>query len=145
MNLISHSTSSKEALLPTVAGYAACVWAFIFGVVHVYWAIGGTVGLQGNSMTGLLFIINVVAIPLCFVAAIVAVGLVRSWTHYLPHWMWLTATSGAGLLLTLRGGVGLLQTMASENHVPLLLVAYDSWFLLGGILFGMVSITIRQR
>lgn len=144
MNPVSQSMSSTGALLPTLTGYAACVWAFIFGVVHVYWAIGGTIGLQGNSMTGLLFIINLVAIPLCFVAAVVAFGIVRSWTQFLPHWMWLTAASGAGLLLTLRGGVGLLQTILSGNHVPLLLVAYDSWFLLGGILFGMVSITIRR-
>ncbi|WP_436344010.1 DUF3995 domain-containing protein [Natronorubrum sp. FCH18a] len=140
MNPTRPSTSSKGALLPTLAGYAACVWAFLFGVVHIYWAIGGTVGLQGNPMTGMLFLINLAAIPLCFVAAVVALGLVRSWTQYLSHWMWLTATSGAGLLLTLRGGVGLLQTMLSENHVPLLLMAYDSWFLLGGILFGTVSI-----
>lgn len=39
--------TSKKQPPPALAGYAACVWALTFGVMHVYWAIGGTVGLGG--------------------------------------------------------------------------------------------------
>lgn len=125
---------------PAITGYTACVWALIFAAAHIYWAIGGTVGLQGHGMTGLLFLINLVAIPLCFIAAIVAVALTESWDQTIPHWMWLTAAWGASTLLVLRGIVGIVQGLFSQNHVPLLLMAYDSWFLLGGILFSSVAL-----
>lgn len=138
-------TASRRRLLsPTSIGYIACVWALIFGVVHIYWAVGGTVGLQGHSMAGLLFVINLVAIPLCFVAAVVALAIAKSWTGLIPPLMWHAAAWGASAVLALRGTVGILQSL-SQNHVALLLLAYDSWFLLGGILFGLAAISNHRR
>lgn len=137
--------TSNRSLLPALTGYTACGWALVFGIIHVYWAIGGTVGLQGHSMTGLLYVINLIAIPLCFVAAVVAFALATSPTRLIPRWMWLIVACGASVVLAARGSVGILQNTISQNQVPLLLMAYDMWFLLGGILFGMAAVLNSRK
>lgn len=96
-------------------------------------------------MTGVLFLINLVAIPLCFLAAIVAVALVKSWDRIVPRRAWLAAAWGACTVLTLRGGVGIVQSVLTEDHVPPLLLMYDTWFLLGGILYGFVALSTTRE
>lgn len=53
-------------------GYAAFVWSTLFTLIHVYWAAGGTLGFEGKTMGKALFIINLVAIALCIIAAFTA-------------------------------------------------------------------------
>jgi hypothetical protein len=48
------------------------VWSLAFAAIHVAWALGSDVGLGGRAVTGLLLVIDVVAIPLCLLAAWVA-------------------------------------------------------------------------
>lgn len=134
----------EQAYLTSLFGYAACLWALIFGVIHVYWAIGGTIGLQGHSMTGVLLLINLAAIPLCLFAAVVAAALMEAWNRIIPHSVWLASAWGACVFLGLRGTVGIAQSILSQDTVRVLLLVYDSWFLLGGVLFGMLSVSYRR-
>jgi hypothetical protein len=99
------------------AGYAACVWALVFTAPHIYWAVGGTTGLAGHSMTGALLVVNLVAIPLCLLAAGVALAAVQSWGEVIPRWLLLTAVWGAGVVLSVRGIVGLTQRVLSFGDV----------------------------
>ncbi|WP_255170196.1 DUF3995 domain-containing protein [Natrononativus amylolyticus] len=144
MSTTSYRPYSSRARAAAVSGYAAAAWALLFGAAHVYWAVGGTLGLQGNAMTGVLLAINLIAIPLCFLAAIVALALVRSWGVVVPRRLWHAAAWGAGGVLALRGVVGLAQTVLSQEPTPLLLAAYDSWFLLGGALFFALAASSRR-
>lgn len=67
---------------PEWASYATCGWALVFAVVHLYWALGGTVGLPKGftvAMNPALFAIDVLAVPLCFIGALLALSFVRPW------------------------------------------------------------------
>ncbi|CAN5687141.1 hypothetical protein BH24CHL1_BH24CHL1_08330 [soil metagenome] len=88
------------------------MWSVVFLVPHVYWAAGSTVGLDGQSMDGVLAPINYVAIILSIIAAALALALVRQRGASLPHRLLLIGAWGACALLSLRGGVGLIQALA---------------------------------
>jgi hypothetical protein len=61
--------TTKDEIWPEAwAAYAACAWALAFAVVHLYWALGGAVGLPPGMSVGMnraLFVIDIVAVPLC--------------------------------------------------------------------------------
>ena len=70
-----------------VVAYAACAWSLAFAAVHLYWAIGGTVGLPPGMSVGMnaaLFVIDVVAVPLCVVGSLLALSLARPWGRRSP-------------------------------------------------------------
>ncbi|MED1507281.1 DUF3995 domain-containing protein [Bacillus proteolyticus] len=120
-------------------GYAAFVWSALFGLIHIYWAAGGTLGFEGRTMGKVLFIINLVAIALCIVAAFTALALVQAWGQRFPSWLLLTAAWGACAILGLRGGVGITQSLLNSESLSLLLVIVEPFFLLGGILYGLLA------
>jgi Protein of unknown function (DUF3995) len=69
-----------------VASYAASAQAL--AAVHLYWALGGTVGQpKGISvdMNPALFVIDVLAVSLCVVGALLALSLVRPWGRLFPR------------------------------------------------------------
>ena len=121
------------------AGYAACAWALLFTLPHVYWAVGGTAGLQGRGMDGALSVINIVSIPLSLAAALVALAMIRPWGRALPRRLLASAAWLACVVLTLRGGAGLLQNALGEEDPPLLFKVFEPGFLIGGILFGVAA------
>ncbi len=51
---------------------AAISWSLAFAAIHVAWALGSTAGLGGRRVTGMLLAIDVLAIPLCLLAAWIA-------------------------------------------------------------------------
>lgn len=55
-----------------------------FSLAHIYWAIGGTAGLEGQKIEGVLYIVIIIAIVLCFIAAIVALAFFQSWGRKIP-------------------------------------------------------------
>jgi hypothetical protein len=59
--------TTKDEIWPEAwAAYAACAWALAFAVVHLYWALGGAVGLPPGMSVGMnraLFVIDIVAVP----------------------------------------------------------------------------------
>ncbi|WP_161605619.1 DUF3995 domain-containing protein [Natrialba asiatica] len=141
----SSTGHSSAAVWP---GYAAGAWALLFTLPHVYWALGGTLGLAGRSMTGTLLLVNLVAIPLLFLAAGVALGTVTLWGRIIPRWMLLSAVWGVSLILGARGIGGLVQRGLSGGHdgsQSLLSLIADPWFVLGGVLFGMAAATYSRK
>lgn len=120
-------------------GYAAFVWSTLFTLIHVYWAAGGTLGFEGKTMGKALFIINLVAIALCIIAAFTALALVQAWGRRFPSWLLLTSAWGACVVLGLRGCVGIIQSLLDSESLSLLLVIIELFFLLGGILYGLLA------
>ncbi|WP_175615787.1 DUF3995 domain-containing protein [Piscibacillus halophilus] len=118
-------------------GYVAFAWSMLFGLIHIYWAAGGTIGFEGRKMSEVLFMINLLAIVLCFLAAFIALALVQAWGQNIPKWILFTSTWTACVVLTLRGGVGITQSMLQPETPPLLFIIVEPYFLLGGILFGL--------
>ncbi|PFR11100.1 hypothetical protein COE50_17375 [Bacillus anthracis] len=120
-------------------GYATFVWSTLFTLIHVYWAAGGTLGFEGKTMGKALFIINLVAIALCIIAAFTALALVQAWGRRFPSWLLLTSAWGACVVLGLRGCVGIIQSLLDSESLSLLLVIIEPFFLLGGILYGLLA------
>lgn len=120
-------------------GYAAFVWSTLFGLIHIYWAAGGTLGFEGRTMSEVLFIINLIAIVLCIIAAFTALALVQAWGRRFPSWLLLTLAWGACVVLGLRGSVGIIQSLLESESLSLLLIIVEPFFLLGGILYGLLA------
>ncbi|SFL60559.1 Protein of unknown function [Gracilibacillus orientalis] len=131
----SHPLNKSKQWLYFI-GYAAFAWSILFGLLHIYWAVGGTLGFDGRTMSEVLFMINLAAIFLCFLAAFIALALVQAWGQRIPSWFLLTAAWIACVVLGLRGGVGIIQSMKLVEPAPLLYII-EPFFLLGGILFGL--------
>jgi len=126
-------------------GYSALVWFIIFGLVHVYWAFGGTAGFEGKAMNDALLIINWIAIVLSVVAAILAHAMIHAWGRRTRPWILLTLAWGAAVVLGSRGIVGISETLLNpELEVPLLVIIFEPLFLIGGILFGLLAVVYRN-
>lgn len=142
--------STEETILSRVttqAGYMACGWSLAFVVPHVYWAGGGTLLLAGHPMNGVLLAVNIIAIPLLFIAGIVALATIQSWGQSIPHRMLAPAVWGVGAVLTVRGTVGIIQQVLSFGRTgpqPTLALFADPWFLLGGVLFSITAWNYRK-
>ncbi len=132
----------RDSSVPVWPAYAAGSWALVFILPHLYWAVGGTIGLAGRSMTGTLLLINLLAIPLLFIAMGVAFGTVHSWGQMIPSQFLRVTVWGVSVVLSVRGFGGLIQRFLLGGHSggssPLSMVA-DPWFVLGGILFGLTA------
>ncbi len=130
--------SRPDTRLRAVA-ITAIVWALSFAAIHVAWALGSTVGLGGRRVTGVLLAINIVAIPLCLLAAWVAwrLGTERrsaTATRVVHRMAW-----AACVVLGLRG-LGTIQALvAPADDATTLTRLVDPFFLLGGVLFGLVA------
>ncbi len=114
-------------------------WSLAFAAIHVAWALGSTAGLDGRRVTGLLLVIDVVAIPLCLLAAWTA------WRLRDPHHVSQAApivlrmAAAAALVLGLRG-LGTVQALiAPPADATVLTRLVDPYFLLGGVLFGLLA------
>ncbi|MFC6962771.1 DUF3995 domain-containing protein [Halocatena marina] len=146
----SEVESAEETILSRVtaqAGYVACGWSLAFVVPHVYWAVGGTAWLAGHPMKGVLLAVNIIAIPLLFIAGIVALATTQSWGQSIPHRMLALAVWGVGAVLTVRGTVGIIQQMLSRGRTgpqSTLTLFADPWFLLGGVLFSITAWNYRK-
>lgn len=134
------------------------VWSSVFAAPHFYWALGGRAGLgaqaaaadaalqQGwfsayNLAAGVLGLLGAAA------GALVAVGRL---TAPLQRRL-LMALAAASVLLLLRGALGLsllaagTSSGASDEPVPLVLLAIEPWFVLGGLAFGGLVRSRRRR
>jgi Protein of unknown function (DUF3995) len=145
------ATSDTRRRWPGWAAYAATTWAFVFALVHLYWALGGTAGLpKGMSVdvNPALFVIDVLAVPLCLVGALLALSLVRPWGRRIPRRLLLAGAWAVCALLvvhsapTLVAG-GLVVTDLSDAEPSVLerwsLFVYEPWFFMGGILYGTAA------
>jgi hypothetical protein len=140
-----------------VAAYAACAWSLAFAAVHLYWAIGGTALLPPGMSVGMnpaLFVIDVVAIPLCVAGSLLALALARPWGRAFPRRLLLACGWGTCTLLIvhlaptlIEGGLvaaGLLDVELSMLERWSLFV-YEPWFFAGGLLYGLSAWRYGRR
>lgn len=133
------------------AAYAAAVWSAIFGAVHLYWLLGGDVGLpEGRSIfdNTALLVIDVVAIPLSLLAAALALSLVRPWGVRYSRRLRLAGAVAAAVLLIVHAVPAIVDwvRLAVGSYPGELsdlarfsLFVYEPWFLAGGILFALAA------
>lgn len=138
------------------AAYAAFAWMAFFAVVHIYWLVGGTIGLPpGKKLTdstGLL-IADIIAIPLCMVGAALALALTqpgraRPSPRALQRLAVATAVvavvhAGPAMISWVLRPLGLQDgELTDEERFSLFL--YEPFWLLGGILFGLATWEYRE-
>lgn len=117
----------------------ALLWSVFFALVHLYWGLGGTVGL-GRRVTGILLVINWLATGLCFLAAWVAYQSLDRRRSPGRRRLYLFLSWSAAFLLGARGLVGMIQnTFQDRSGMPWGVVLADPFFLLGGVLFAGVG------
>lgn len=140
----------------TWPAFAACTWAIAFAAVHLYWGLGGSAGLPpGRSVSdnAALFVINLVAIPLCLIGALLALALLQPWGRRLPR-RWLLAagwsTSALFIVHTLpaiaKGVLIVLgihaDALSAEERFSLFL--YEPYWFAGGVLFGLAALNLQR-
>lgn len=146
----------KRILRP--AAYAAATWSAAFSLVHLYWLVGGRIGLpDGLSVTGNtpLLVIDILAIPGCAVAAVLALAIVRPWGVRLPARLLSIALWGitAVLLVHSLPSVPEWLALAAGSRTSADFDAmgrfatflYEPFFLAGGLLFGLAALGRRHR
>lgn len=126
----------------SLPGLASSTWCTLFGFVHIYWALGGRVGLPSDLRLWdhpYLFAADLVAIPLCFGFAWLSVGLRRSGQ---PLRRLLLAGAGVFCLVhslpPLASHVWRMFVSAEPivlaQRQQLALFVYEPYWLLGGLL-----------
>jgi hypothetical protein len=154
------------ALASRPAAYGICVWSLLFAVPHVYWALGGRVGLAASAGSETIVRdVSFVVIGLWGTTALCAAGvlfglaLARPWGDIVPRWLLFLDASGASVLFLLRFAVvelstagyvlGLRSTAAfgptqwAELHSYV--YVWSPYFLLGSLLFGVAAWQLHRR
>ncbi|GAA0589881.1 hypothetical protein GCM10010174_00990 [Kutzneria viridogrisea] len=130
-------------------GILAAAWAVLFAALHVYWALGGDLGLADSAGPELAaqrptwFVLGCLwAAAACLLAIAVLAVAMRRWPNRL---LLLACWAVAGLLLVRAVGVTLLlltgAAEVSEGERFWSLVLWNPWFLLGGIAY---LLAVRQ-
>lgn len=140
----------------TPVAYVAAGWMVIFGAVHIYWALGGGLllpaGIRVPDIPGLL-VIDLIAIPLCAVGALVALSLVRPFGARIRlRWRLVAGWTAAAVALVHSAPTVILDVaravgMASRELPPRAVftdLVYEPWWFLGGLLFLAATVG-RQR
>ena len=135
------------------AGYAAAAWGFLFAAVSIYWAAGGQAGVgtlsaeirdQALARRAGFVAILWTTVLLKLVAGLLGLALCRPWGGSFPRRLILVAGWSTGVLLTLYGGVGLLNAALAEigvseptdpRTIRWYLFLWEPVWLVGGILF----------
>ncbi len=151
---LARPTSSSRLLWCVLVG----AWSLGFAAPHFYWALGGRAGLgvQAAAADAALqqswfAIYNLAAGCLGILGAVVAVALATMWGgRRVPRWL-LVAATVACIVLLLRGALGLTLLGASvlsgtfDEQAPLVLLAIEPWFVLGGLAFGGMALSQRKK
>ncbi len=140
------------------AAYGASALAFAHAGVSVYWALGGTGGLDtvggfaerwSRSPSTATLIIIWATVVLKVLGGFLALALVRLWGARVPRPLVLLAGTAAAAILTLYGGAlvitaALVETGALRPASPVdwrglrwHLGVWDLWFLIWGVLLGI--------
>lgn len=138
--MISATKSHRQRWI----NYAACLWAVLFALPHIWWALGFSAGFPGGPanhhlmMTTWRYLFDLLVILLCITAVFIALALLGLSSCARPRRILRTMGWTACAMLTLRGLAGLVVDGASD---PI----WWPTFLVGGILFGSVAWLARVR
>ena len=155
---MTSAAGARPALTPgTAVAYLAAAWMMIFAAVHVYWAFGGGLLLPAGVRVPdapALFVIDLIAIPMCAVGAVVALSFVRPFGHRIPVRGrlvagWITAAvaivhSAPTVIVDLARAVGLADRELAPRAVFTNLI-YEPWWFLGGVLFVIATLGLGRR
>lgn len=134
------------------------VWSLVFAAPHFYWASGGRaeLGAQAAAADAALqqtwfAAYNLVAGCLGVLGAVMALALATNrFGCALRRWLVLAAAAACAILVvrgllgvTLLGVAQLHGTL--DPHTPTVLLAIEPWFVLGGLVYGGMALTPRQR
>jgi len=142
------------------AAHAACVLAWLSAVPSVYWALGGTAGLNtvGGAIEELARTRDPAGIALGLGAGVLkvaggllALALVRPWGRVIPRRLLGGAAWTASVVLTCYGGLlvavgamvltGLISPAGPVDRTALRwhVLLWDLWFLVWGLLLGVAA------
>ncbi|GLZ32184.1 hypothetical protein Lesp02_43720 [Lentzea sp. NBRC 105346] len=153
--LDSSATSTDRTTNPWF-GYATAVWAFAFAVLHVYWAFGGGWGLpSGFSVPDhtALFVIDVIAVPLCLGGGVLGLALVRPWGLRFPRWMRLAAAWAMAALCLVHSvptvvQAGLVLARGEQETLSVQekfsFFGYEPYWFVGGVVVAIAAL-LHQR
>ncbi|MFF4345155.1 DUF3995 domain-containing protein [Kitasatospora sp. NPDC001540] len=143
--------------LPVLAARAAAAWSALFALVHLYWLLGGRVGLpDGLSVRDNtpLLVVDVAAVPLCAAAAALALALVRPWGARIPRRRLLLAARATALLLIVHAApsvpdwtalaLGRRSAADLDAMARFATLLYEPFFLAGGLLFALAAFGRRM-
>ncbi len=141
----SATTSTNGSIRPKTfrVEYGAALWAFVFALLHVAWALGWYVGLDVEMAReafrqSWFLIYDLIAAGLCFLAVAAARAPAQFWGRRLPRLLVGTVVSGCAAILILRGGAAVVRAiyLTMTGGVSLVLPFWDWWFCLGAGLFA---------
>lgn len=137
-----------RAALARSGAALALVWAAVFAVLHLSWAVGGRAFIGSSPQAEAAFarpafaIYNSAVAVCCVLGAAAAVALLAAPRPPRGVVQLARVTTGlACVVLLLRGGVGIVQDLVGTGPSATQRAAYDfdPWFLLGGALFGLAT------
>jgi len=133
-----------------------CAWSLTFAAPHFYWALGGRSGLGVEALAAdealgqsWFFAYNLLSGVLAIAGAALAVMLLRVAARRERTARVLRAAAWAACVtLSLRGVVGItdlaFQFARGVMDSPPILVAIEPWFVVGGMLFGVLAARTRN-
>ena len=156
-NLSSKPPQSKSTVW---AGGAVFVWSIAYMLPHLYWALGGRMGLsllkQGVTASSQFELINWIALPIFIVAGLVGLGFIYLGNSKILRLLLLsisvlgcsiaTAHGIFGIFyrgLQIEGVIGLENRTSFDIHDDMYvvwdLVIFEPWFLIEGILLAIAG------
>jgi len=153
---------ARVALKDRRWGRAAAGWSMVFAAVHLYWELGGAVGLAESAGADLAderptwFVaggLYGMAVLLLATAALgVAIGR-RELIGLRGRVLWLLAIAVAAVLTARAVGVEVVLLLdpgygggaVSPSQRFWTLALWNPWFLTGGVLFGVAAWAARPR
>lgn len=150
------------ALVSRRWGHLAAAWSVTFAVLHLYWGLGGSVGLAESAGTDLaeqrptwFVVLGLYGVALTLgVAAVLGLALAR--VHRVRRSGRLLTVLGAGLAAVLLARAVAIELLLltdagygggaiSEAQRSWSLVVWNPWFLIGGTSFGLAARAARRR
>ncbi len=171
---LTANVSRRRSRATTWPAYVAAGWTLLFIAFHIYWYLGGHLGIgdapdviPGTPSSVIGWILNIVVLGMFAAGVVVPVALVRRWGRIVPRWLLLGLTWLGAAVLSLRGASGIVDDLLRVTHVlpngltgltyqqaigqahPSAytlwsLASIDVYFLLGGILFGIAAWMLRS-
>lgn len=146
-----HSTTTT--VLARGAAYGAAAWALGFAGLNLYLQLVGIDDAQIQQNWAAFTTINLGVIALKVFGAVVALATVHRWGRSIPAWLVSVCAWGAGAMLLLYAGYGLVGLAATGELLGWVLaggtwrlpaLVYLGFFAVGGGLFA-VAARIHQR
>jgi magnesium-transporting ATPase (P-type) len=133
--------------------HAAALWAAVFAVFHIIWAMGWYPLLDAEQArlafaTRWKWVYNAVVAVICLVAVPVALAPVSSWGRHVPRRLIYTLAVVGSTLLVLRVGASLIQLVyfaATREFRVIGVGIWEPWFYLGAVLFTVSTWLSRPR